>query len=114
MKPGAILINTARGALVDTDALVSGLLSGHLGGAGLDVLEDEQIIREEGEMLSRRYDERAMQTLVQNTRLLRMDNVIVTPHIAFNSQEALDKILDTTWNNMQAFLVGQPQNVVVA
>ena len=112
MKPKAILINTARGALVDTPALVEALRSGRLAGAGLDVLEDEAAIREEGEMLSRRYDEAALATLVQNTILMRMDNVIVTPHIAFNSEEALDKILQTTMGNVAAFLEGHPQNVV--
>jgi D-lactate dehydrogenase len=112
MKKGAILINTARGALVDTDALVAGLRSGHLGGAGLDVLEEEQAIMEEGQILSRNYDEKALRTLVENTILLRMDNVIITPHIAFNSEEALDKILDTTMANIRAFQTGHPQNVV--
>ena len=112
MKKGAILINTARGALVDTEALVVGLRSGKLGGAGLDVLEDEQIVMEEREMLSRRYDEKAMQTLVENTILLRMDNVIITPHIGFNSEEALDKILDTTTENIKLFFDGKAQNMV--
>jgi D-lactate dehydrogenase len=112
MKKGAIVINTARGALVNTEALVAGLRSGKLGGAGLDVLEDEQVIMEEGEMLSRRYDEKAMQTLVENTLLLRMENVIITPHIGFNSEEALDKILDTTADNIRAFYNGKAVNVV--
>ncbi|MHC4714064.1 MAG: hydroxyacid dehydrogenase [Planctomycetota bacterium] len=114
MKKGAILINTARGALVNTEDLVEALRSGKLGGAGLDVLEDEQVIMEEGEMLSRRYDAEALGTLVSNTILLRMENVIITPHIAFNSEEALDKILETTIANIGAFLAGQPQNVVAA
>jgi D-lactate dehydrogenase len=113
MKDDAILINTARGGLVDTDALVHALRSGGLGGAGLDVLEEETAIREEGEMLSRQYDTEQLQTLVQNTILLRMDNVIVTPHIGFNSQEAVHKILDTTIHNISSFLSRQPRNVVV-
>lgn len=112
MKPGAILINTARGALVDTEALVEALRSGRLGGAGLDVLEEEAAIREEGQMLSSRYDAETLQSVVQNTILMRMDNVIITPHIAFNSEEALDKILDTTVENVAAFAAGRPQNVV--
>lgn len=114
MKEGAIIINTARGALIRTEDLVDGLRSGKLGGAGLDVLEDEKVVMEEGEMLSRRYDTQALQTLLQNTILLRMDNVIITPHIAFNSEEALDKILETTVANIGAFLAGRPQNVVDA
>jgi D-lactate dehydrogenase len=112
MKDDAILINTARGGLVETDALVQALRSGTLGGAGLDVLEEETAIREEGEMLSRQYDTEALQTMVQNTLLLRMDNVIVTPHIGFNSEEAVHKILSTTISNVSSFLDGNPQNVV--
>ncbi len=112
MKEGAILINTARGALVETEALVEALRSGKLGGAGLDVLEDEAVIMEEGEMLSRRYDEEALQSIVQNTILLRMDQVIITPHIAFNSEEALNKILDTTVGNIEAYLADRARNVV--
>lgn len=114
MKDDAILVNTARGAVVETEALVEGLRSGKLGGAGLDVLEDEAVIMEEGEMLSRSYDAEALQSIVQNTILLRMDNVIITPHIAFNSEEALNKILDTTAANVRAFLEGDPKNVVAA
>ncbi|MFO8011705.1 MAG: NAD(P)-dependent oxidoreductase [Phycisphaerae bacterium] len=112
MKDDAILINTARGGLVDTDALVQALRNGNLAGAGLDVLEEETAIREEGEMLSRRYDSGALLTMVQNTLLLRMDNVIVTPHIGFNSEEAVHKILSTTISNVSSFLAGHPQNVV--
>jgi len=112
MKKDAILINTARGGLVDTDALVQALRGGRLGGAGLDVLEQETAIHEEGEMLSRRYDTDALMTVVQNTILLRMDNVIVTPHIGFNSEEAVHKILSTTIANVSAFLSGEAQNVV--
>jgi D-lactate dehydrogenase len=112
MKNDAILINTARGGLVDTDALVQALRNGRLAGAGLDVLEEETAIREEGEMLSRQYDTEALQTMVQNTLLLRMDNVIVTPHIGFNSEEAVHKILSTTISNVSSFLAGNPQNVV--
>ena len=112
MKDDAILINTARGGLVDTDALVQALRAGRLGGAGLDVLEQENAIHEEGEMLSRRYDTDALMTLLQNTILLRMDNVIVTPHIGFNSEEAVHKILSTTIANVSAFLSGEAQNVV--
>jgi D-lactate dehydrogenase len=112
MKPGVILINTARGGLVDTQALVAGLRSERLGGAGLDVLEDEEAVMEESEMLSRRYDAERLQTLVENHVLLRMDNVIITPHIGFNSEEALDKILDTTADNVSSFLAGNPQNIV--
>ena len=65
-------------------------------------------------MLSRRYDPAALQSLVRNTILARMNNVIITPHIAFNSEEALNKILATTVSNVAAFAAGHPQNVVAA
>lgn len=112
MKKGAFLINTARGGLVNTEALVGGLESKQLGGAGLDVLEHEQAIIEEGQLLSKHYDAQGLKTLLENNILLRMENVIITPHIGFNSAEALDKILATTLQNIAAFEADRPQNEV--
>ncbi len=114
MKAGAFLINTARGGLVDPKALLVAVRDGQIGGAGLDVLEGERAIKEEKEILTERYDMDALQTLVRNHALLRQDNVVITPHMAFNSQEALQRILDTTVRNIANFLAGHPQNVVSA
>lgn len=114
MKKGALLINTSRGGLVDTEALLFALENGILSGAGLDVLEGEDIIREEHEILSKSYSEQKLKTLVQNHVLMRRDDVVITPHIGFYSEEALQRILNVTIENIQNFLDGKPQNVVTA
>ncbi|MFP4400347.1 MAG: NAD(P)-dependent oxidoreductase [Candidatus Woesearchaeota archaeon] len=101
MKKGAILINTARGQLIDTDALLDALDSGTIGGAGLDVLEGEELIKEEKELLHNPEKLDVWRTIVRNQRILKMDNVVFTPHNAFNSKEALLRILDTTIENIE-------------
>ncbi len=112
MKPGALLVNTARGALVDTDALVEALESGQLGGAGLDVLEGEELIKEEKQLLHEKLDVERLHAAVRNRVLLAREDVVFTPHNAFNSHEALVRILDTTLANLQAYRAGQPVNRV--
>ncbi|MCH7782646.1 hypothetical protein IID62_06215, partial [candidate division KSB1 bacterium] len=87
MKPTAYLINTSRGGLVDTEALVKLLDNGKLAGAGLDVLEEETFVQEEIGLLFERPSEKQRRVLA-NHILLRMSHVIVTPHIAFYSREA--------------------------
>lgn len=112
MKPGALLINTARGGLVDTSALVQALDDGRLGGAGLDVLEGEELIKEEEQLLASTAAEDTLRMLLQNHILMRRPDVVITPHIAFFSQEALDRIISTSIECVRAWLVGQPVNVV--
>ncbi|MEM4348688.1 MAG: hydroxyacid dehydrogenase [Candidatus Anstonellaceae archaeon] len=113
MKDGVIIINTARGALIDSKALVRALDSGKVSAAGLDVLEEECNIKEEAQLLSPQFaGECDLKTVVANHILLNRPNVIVTPHNAFNSKEALQRILDTTAENILSFLNGRPQNVV--
>ena len=112
MPPGAIIVNTARGGIIDPQALIDALQSGHLGGAALDVLEAESDIGEEAEILSSGYDLETLQSIVRNHALLQMPNVIITPHVAFNSAEAVGRIIETTLRNIHSFLEGQPQNVV--
>lgn len=112
VKPGALLINTARGALVDTEALVWALDQGIIGGAGLDVLEGEELVSEEAEILSSAYSVEALASVVRNHILARRDNVVITPHIAFYSREALQRIVNTTIDNIVSFIGGRPLNAV--
>jgi D-lactate dehydrogenase len=112
MKRGSLLINTARGGLVDTDALLWALDEGILAGAGLDVIEGEELIAEERQLLRQDVAPDQLQAAIRGHLLLRRDDVVVTPHNAFNSDEALQRILDTTIQNVRAFLPGQPINVV--
>jgi D-lactate dehydrogenase len=131
IKPGAYLINTARGGIVETEALLYGLKEGILKGAALDVLEEETEIKEELELLVKytmmideprtRAEHDAEQstqndlketafTLWQNHILMKMPNVLITPHNAFNSKEAIERILMTTIENIKKFLEGSPMN----
>lgn len=105
MQPGAMLINTGRGGLVDTPALIEALKSGQLGYLGLDVYEEEaQLFFEDRSDLPLQDDVLA--------RLLTFPNVIVTAHQAFLTHEALAAIADTTLHNIASWAAGQPQNQV--
>lgn len=115
MKQDAILINTARGNIVDVPALVRALTSGRLRAAGLDVLPREPLIREEAEIFraDARAEDHDLKALVANHVLLRFPNVIVTPHNAYNTQSAVRRIIETTVRNIEGFAAGDPQNLVV-
>ncbi|MEI8174467.1 MAG: NAD(P)-dependent oxidoreductase [bacterium] len=102
MKKGAYLVNTARGELVDTEALIWGLKEGIIGGVGLDVLENEKDLR----------DHKDSSLALLNKELMNMPNVIVTPHIAFYTREAVSEILKTTVLNIKSFLTNNPVNLV--
>jgi D-lactate dehydrogenase len=113
MKPGAYLINTARGACVDTDALVMALKNGKLGGAGLDVLEEEGMIKDELNYLAQGQMQASdLKVVLEDHALIDMPNVIITPHNAFNTKEAFMRILDTTIGNIIGFATGTPTNLV--
>jgi D-lactate dehydrogenase len=114
MKRGSLLINTARGGVVDTEALLWALDEGIIAGAGLDVVEGEDVIAEEELLLREGVATEQLQAAIRGHVLLRRDNVVITPHIAFDSQEALQRILDTTIDNVRSFLAGVPRNVVSA
>ena len=94
MKPGAILINCGRGGLVDEAALVAALKYGQIGGAGFDVLTQEP--PRDGTPLLK----------------ARLPNLIVTPHIAWASQEAANRLFDILLDNINHFVAGNPQNLV--
>jgi len=88
MKPGAVLVNTARGPLVDQNALIAALDSGQIGGAALDVVESEP--------------------LPANSPLLGRDNVVLTPHTAFYSVEALEELQSKAATDVARVLSGEP------
>lgn len=92
MKPGAILINTARGALVDEGALTEALAAGHLGAAGLDTFVQEP--------------------LPADSPLLKLDNVVLTPHYGWVTAEASARLRQMPVDNLIAFFEGRPVNVV--
>jgi D-lactate dehydrogenase len=112
MKKSAIIINTARGGLIDTQALTEALLNGHLGGAGLDVLEEEALIREEAQLLLDNVPRERLATMLRAHILLTFKNVIITPHCAFNSKESLERLVNATIENIKVFIDGKPQNLV--
>lgn len=92
MRPHAILLNTARGALVHADALLAALRTGQIGGAGIDVLPEEPP-RQGHPFLD-----------------ANLPNLLVTPHVAWSSQQAMRKLADQLVDNMDAFIAGTPQN----
>ena len=94
MKPGAILINCGRGGLVDEAALVAALKYGQIGGAGFDVLTQEP--PRDGNPLLK----------------ARLPNLIITPHVAWASQEAANRLFDILVDNINRFVAGNPQNLV--
>ena len=99
MRPGAILVNTSRGGLVDTAALIDALKSGRLGGAALDVYEEEA---------GTFFEDRSSTVLTDDVlaRLLTFSNVIVTSHQAFLTEEALTAIAETTVASLRAYRAG--------
>jgi D-lactate dehydrogenase len=113
IKRGAYIINTARGGLIETAALVKALKDGIVGGAGLDVLEEEGAMNDEAGLLVQPHPkEEELRTLLANHYFMEHPNVIMTPHNAFNTQEAIERILNTTIENIKAFAAGTPTNVV--
>ena len=104
MKENVIIVNTARGELIDTEALYHALLDGKIKGAALDVLEFEDTIsnKRPGSDLNLKN----LRTSLINTKLLNLDNVIATPHIAYDTKEAVNRILDTTLKNLFEFVEG--------
>lgn len=114
MKPSAVIINTARGELIDTKALYDALSSNKIWGAGLDVLEAENMLTQPEKAFDFDYltNDVIRQTLL-NDRLLKLHNVVVTPHIAYNSKQANERILNITMNNIESFFKGKCINSVI-
>lgn len=114
MRQNSILINTARGAVIETEAILWALEKGMLAGVGLDVLEEECVLKEERELLTKEFLKTCnLKTQLLNHVLLTKNNVIITPHNAFNSQEALIQILDATVTNITAWINGKVENNII-
>jgi D-lactate dehydrogenase len=100
-KPGTIIVNVSRGALIDTKALIEALKCGHLGGVALDVYEEEEGVF---------FEDLSGQVLQDDdlARLLTFPNVLITAHQAFLTREALAEIARVTVDNLRAFGQGEP------
>lgn len=94
MKPDAVLVNTARGGIVDEGALLAALQSGHLGGAGMDVLREEPP-KADSPLLG-----------------VQLDNLIVTPHVGWASYEAMSRLGEQLIGNIEAWARGEPRHLV--
>jgi D-lactate dehydrogenase len=113
VKKGALLINTSRGEVIDPEAILMGLKNGQLAGAALDVLAGEHELREEAELMTGDHlSQQQLKVLLDDHILIDQPQVIITPHIAFNTTEARQEIAQTTMENIEGFLSGQPQNVI--
>lgn len=104
MKKGSFLINTSRGPVVETEAILWGLEQGILAGAGLDVLEEEEALDRPGKLFDPYLSKDDLKELVAAHILRERPNVIITPHNAFNTKEAIERIVKTTADNIRAFL----------
>jgi len=112
IKKGAYIINTARGELIEPEALLWALENEQIAGAGLDVLEDEGFVQDEEKIISSDVTEIQIKTNLINNIIIDHPNTIITPHNAFNSTEALQRIIKTTVENIKGFVGGEVVNDV--
>lgn len=112
LKPGVVLVNTARGGIIDSRALARLQAEGHFGGLALDCFEGEEVWLSALAPLPGHFSAPLVEQAMNNFRLQLGDNVLLTPHNAFNSTEALERNIATTLENIDAFLLGSPKNVV--
>lgn len=112
MKDSAILINTSRGELVKTIDLIEALKNKLIAGAALDVIEGERTLDVDIETELLLGNQKASFEMAELDILTKMNNVIISPHNAFNSHEALHIIRKTTAQNIHGFLAGNPQNLI--
>ena len=103
MKKGAIIINTSRGEIIDTEALIWAIENKIVSAAGLDVIEGEGLLKNEKSLPHEMRKPEHLQQLAENHILLSKENVVYTPHMAFYSEEALNRIVKKTIQNIQDF-----------
>lgn len=104
MKKGSFLVNTARGAVVETEALVWALNNKILAGAGLDVTEEEMLVDSMSVVMSKKITRENLQEVLSFHMLRDRDDVVFTPHNAFNTKEAIERIIKTTVENINDFI----------
>ncbi|MEK7589005.1 MAG: NAD(P)-dependent oxidoreductase [Patescibacteria group bacterium] len=114
MKHGVCVVNTARGEIIDTAALLSGLKSGKVAGAALDVLEGERELHEEAELITGQKKINDLKSILRDHILIDLPNVIITPHIAFHSREADLERISTGAEIIRAFIEGKSIQTVSA
>lgn len=114
LKPTAYVINTSRGGLIDGEALLQAIQNNQIAGAGLDVLEDEEIMRDPVLLFSDSCQDCNIRTSLVNSMLIDNPKTIVTPHNAFNTTEAIMRIIGTSLDNLKAYIAGEPVNVIKA
>ena len=113
MKLDAMLINTSRGPVVEIEAIVQALKEGRLaGGVGLDTFEAEDVWIEEEYLKRDDIPAIKLKKALETFYILHSENVIVSPHNAYNTKDALYRILDITLDNLKSFIEGNPKNIV--
>lgn len=114
MKDGVVFINTARGELLDIKALYDNLVKGKVKAAALDVLECEFLSTHPGELSNviKDSESHCVETALVTQKLFNMDNVIITPHIAYNTHESVNYLLTKTFNNIRDYIKGANTNRV--
>lgn len=114
MKDGVVFVNTARGELLDIKALYDNLVKGKVKSAALDVLECEFISTHPGELSNviKDSESHCVETALVTQKLFNMDNVIITPHIAYNTHESVNYLLTKTFNNIRDYIKGVNTNRV--
>ena len=114
MKDGVVFVNTARGELLDIKALYDNLVKGKVKAAALDVLECEFLSTHPGELSNviKDSESHCVETALVTQKLFNMDNVIITPHIAYNTHESVNYLLTKTFNNIRDYIKGANTNRV--
>ncbi len=113
VRKGTLFINTARSGIIEPKALYYAIGNGIFSGAGLDVFEGEELLKEENQMLTKNVSIEHLEPILKRNILLRNENVIITPHMAFDSVEAVERIMDTTIENIKAYFNGQSYHKVI-
>ena len=114
MKHTAIIINTARGELIESEDLYNALLNKNIAGAGLDVTECEKISLGYGDITEKleNSDKECISKVIITRRLSQLNNVIITPHVAYNTQDSINRILSVTFDSIKDCLQGGHANQV--